>query len=73
MLADPSCSMISSIEKRRGIERVYSKERLDDPFATVLLVTLVGKFDQDRDKLSVRKQQDAFAVGAIGSYPQFVS
>ena len=65
--------MISSIEKRRGIERVYSKERLDDPFATVLLVTLVGKFYQDRDKLSVLKQQDAFAVGAIGSYPQFVS
>jgi hypothetical protein len=57
---------------RRGARQRQTEYRFDDPFTAIIAMTLVRKFDQDCDQLTVFKQQDSIVIGTVGFYPQSV-
>ena len=72
MLANPSGGCSGVGEWSRPAAGVKTEGCLDDPLATIIAMAFVSKFDQDRDQLSVVKQHQRVAVGAVRSDPYFI-
>jgi hypothetical protein len=69
---DPHRGLFSRIERSSWGIKFDAEDRLNHPFMTVIAMTLVRKFDQDCDQLTVIKQQYPLAIRTLGSYPQSV-